>query len=122
MRARLAHARAILERLGRRVDSGPTAMEWQKGYVKALEEMGDLEDALSGILFIVARHRVALYEYLSDQVARQTGLPVILDRRRGERRQRIRMRVPERRRADRRRQPVSEDDLRSHGFVVIRQQ
>ncbi|MFQ5899080.1 MAG: hypothetical protein ACE5JN_12665 [Candidatus Methylomirabilia bacterium] len=118
MRAKLGDERAILETLARRVDSGPTAIEWQKGYVKALQEICDLEGIPPGMLFIVARDKPALYEYLRDQ----TPMQVILDRRREERRQRIQAHEPERRQTDRRRQPASEDALRSHGFVVIRRQ
>lgn len=42
VQTKLVDERAILEGLARRVYSGPTAIEWQKGYVKALEEMCDL--------------------------------------------------------------------------------
>ena len=41
---KLARARAVLEDLGRQGDESEfTAVEWQKGYVKALEEILDLE-------------------------------------------------------------------------------
>ncbi|MFQ5960908.1 MAG: PilZ domain-containing protein [Candidatus Methylomirabilales bacterium] len=42
VRAKLVHARAVLEQLRRQVES-PTAIEWQKGYVKALEDVLDLD-------------------------------------------------------------------------------
>lgn len=41
--AKLTRARAGLEALGRQGESALTALEWQKGYVKALEEILDLE-------------------------------------------------------------------------------
>ncbi|MFQ5830640.1 MAG: PilZ domain-containing protein [Candidatus Methylomirabilia bacterium] len=41
--AKLAHARALLENLARQGESGSTALEWQKGYAKALEEVLGLE-------------------------------------------------------------------------------
>lgn len=41
--AKLAHARAVLENLVREGESGSTALEWQKGYAKALEEVLGLE-------------------------------------------------------------------------------
>jgi len=41
--AKLARSRAVLEDLGRQGESGFSAMEWQKGYVKALQEVLDLD-------------------------------------------------------------------------------
>ena len=41
--AKLVRARAVLEDLRRRGGSGMDPVEWQKGYVKALEEILDLE-------------------------------------------------------------------------------
>lgn len=41
--AKLGHARAVLDDLGRQGESGFSAMEWQKGYVKALQEVLDLD-------------------------------------------------------------------------------
>lgn len=41
--AKLVRARAVLDDLRRRGGSGLDDMEWQKGYVKALEEILDLE-------------------------------------------------------------------------------
>lgn len=43
MRAKLVHARAVLENWGRHVESESTPMEWHKGYAKALEEVLDLD-------------------------------------------------------------------------------
>lgn len=42
--AKLAHARTVLVDLERQASVEITAIEWQKGYVKALEEALDLED------------------------------------------------------------------------------
>jgi len=41
--AKLAQTRASLEYLGRQGESAFTALEWQKGYAKALEEVLDLD-------------------------------------------------------------------------------
>lgn len=41
--AKLAQARSVLDELFRRKDSEGTAIEWQKGYVKALEEILELD-------------------------------------------------------------------------------
>ncbi len=71
-------------------------------------------------LFIVARGNPVLYEDLAQQFAHEKNVEIILDRRLGERRQRVQAHAFERRRAERRRQPGLDDELRSHGFVFIR--
>ncbi|MFQ5896839.1 MAG: PilZ domain-containing protein [Candidatus Methylomirabilia bacterium] len=43
VRAKLVHARAVLENLDRQGEPGPTTLAWQKGYVRALEAVLDLE-------------------------------------------------------------------------------
>lgn len=70
--------------------------------------------------FIVAQDNPQLYEHLSQRFAGGEGVQVLMDRRRGERRQHTQVQEPERRKGLRRRQPVGEDDLRSYGFAVIR--
>ncbi|MFQ5899140.1 MAG: hypothetical protein ACE5JN_12975 [Candidatus Methylomirabilia bacterium] len=75
---------------------------------------------MARLLIVVARDRFQLYGCLTDEAAGQRGMQVTLDRRCGERRQHVQAQESERRRADRRRQPVSANDLRSHGFVVTR--
>jgi len=76
----------------------------------------------SRLLFIVARDKATLFEYLTQEVSSQERAEIILDRRRGERREGVRTHEPERRRAERRCQPGVDGALRSHGFVVIRTQ
>lgn len=74
------------------------------------------------LLFIVARDHPELWHHLRRDFGDDEEVQVILDRRRGERRCQIRAREPERRRADRRRPPAIEKDLRYHSFVIIDQQ
>lgn len=71
-------------------------------------------------LIVVARNEQALCEYLKRQFERDDQVQIILDRRWGERRRWIQVHEPERRRTDRRHEPGREDDLRTHGFAIIR--
>ncbi len=71
-------------------------------------------------LIVVARNQLALCDYLREQFSGDRDVGVILDRRRGERRQRVQAHKPERRRVDRRQGPPREEELRTHGFAVIR--
>lgn len=75
---------------------------------------------MARLLFIVKQDNDRLYDYLNRQLSGEEGVEVILDRRSAERRQRVQAHEPERRKGDRRRLPVNEDDLRSYGFVVVR--
>lgn len=72
-------------------------------------------------LLIVARNQPDLWLYLKNNFAGDEKVEVILDRRRGERRQRIQAHESERRRAERRRQPNLEKDLTYRSFVIVRQ-
>ena len=71
-----------------------------------------------GHLFIVARHNVALYEYLKEEFANEP-VRVILDRRQGERRGRTEAHESERRLSDRRSRLHPQEALRTRGFVVV---
>ena len=72
-------------------------------------------------LLIVARNQPDLWRYLKDNFAGDEKVEVILDRRRGERRQRIQPHQPERRQTERRRQPGAKNDLRYGSLVIVRQ-
>jgi hypothetical protein len=71
-----------------------------------------------GHLFIVARSKPTLYDDLKREL---DGRPVtvILDRREGERRQRLEPGAAERRARDRRRQAAFDETLRARGFAVV---
>jgi hypothetical protein len=71
-------------------------------------------------LFIVARGQVELWRQLARDFAEDEEVRVILDRRRGERRQGVESRVPDRRARARRRRD-GQGDLRVQPFVIIRQ-
>ena len=71
-------------------------------------------------LLIVARNQSDLWRYLKDNFAGDEKVEVILDRRRGEQRQRVQLHEPERRRAERRRQPSLDKDLIYRSFVIVR--
>jgi hypothetical protein len=73
---------------------------------------------MGGYLLIVAEDQPQVRDYLARQFAGVEKVRVLLDRRRGERRQRVRPWEPERRRGDRRQQP--EGYRRSDWFVSIR--
>ena len=73
-------------------------------------------------LFIVARGQPDLWHHLTRDFAGDEEVQVLLDRRRGERRQHLQPNEPERRRSDRRRQPSIDNDLRYRSFVILHQQ
>jgi len=75
---------------------------------------------LSRYLIIVARGQLSLYDYLTRNFAEDPKVQVLLDRRKGERRQKVQPREPERRKGERRRRPGIEQDLRSRSVVIIR--
>lgn len=72
---------------------------------------------LRNLLYVVARSRPDLYAYLR-RLAAEDGIPVILDRREGERRAGAAAPGVERRRADRRRRDVSRD-LDAIGWAIV---
>ena len=71
-------------------------------------------------LIVVARNRLDLCDYQRQQFFEDKDIQVLVDRRWAERRQGVQAHEPERRRADRRQEPVREGDLNRHGFAVIR--
>lgn len=71
-------------------------------------------------LLIVARSQPDLSHYLKNNFAGDEKVEVILDRRRGERRQRVQPHEPERRQGERRRQPGTEKDLVYRPLVIVR--
>ncbi len=71
-------------------------------------------------LLIVAHDAPELCDYLRQNFAGDSKVQVLLDRRRGERRKRTEPHEPERRWAERRRQPGGHP--RSDWFVVARRQ
>lgn len=73
-------------------------------------------------LFIVARNQPDLWHHLSRDFAEDDDVQVLLDRRRGERRQRLQQHESERRRADRRRRASIDNDLRYRSFVILHEQ
>lgn len=83
---------------------------------------GQASGEMVRLLFVVARDQPDLWHHLKRDFAQDEEVQVILDRRRGERRQRVQSREPERRRAERRRQPGTEKELRYRSFVIIHRQ
>lgn len=70
-------------------------------------------------LIVVARNQLPLCDHLRQQFFEDKEVEVLLDRRWRERRQRLQAHGLDRRRTDRRKELVGED-LRTHGFAVIR--
>lgn len=70
---------------------------------------------------IVAWHRPDLWDYWKRWFSEVDAVQVILDRRRRERRGPGQTHEPERRRAERRRPPGIDDELRSMGFALVSQ-
>ncbi len=72
-------------------------------------------------LIVVARNQLPLCDHMRQQFFEDKEVEVLLDRRWRERRQRLQAQGLERRRTDRRKELVrEEEDLRTHGFAVIR--
>jgi hypothetical protein len=70
-------------------------------------------------LFIVSRDHQELYTYLTERFADDPKVSVILDRRVGERR---RVSVPvavERRQADRRQRPEIDAEIRTRSYAIV---
>ena len=72
-------------------------------------------------LLIVARDQSDLLDFWTRSLLGSRDIHVILDRRKEERRQRVRAHKPDLRRADRRRAAIV-DEVGSSGFVIIRRQ
>jgi class 3 adenylate cyclase/tetratricopeptide (TPR) repeat protein len=85
---------------------------WVQAAWAELKELGDL--------VIVTRYHRPLYEYLAQTFGEDKSVRLVLDRRRGERRQVAQAHYPERRVAARRRQPAVDEALASRGLVVVR--
>jgi len=77
------------------------------------------EDKMARYLFIVSLQHRALYDYLLQRFSDDPNAQVILDRRRGERRQVETPIVPEQRRADRRQRPGVSEELRRRSVAVV---
>jgi hypothetical protein len=69
---------------------------------------------------IVARDRLELYSYLRDALAGVPGIQVVLDRRREDRRSRLRAQATERRVTSRRARAEVDATLRARGIAVVR--
>ena len=74
-----------------------------------------------GCLFIVARDQPDLWDHLRKDFAEEREVRVFLDRRRGERRQRVQP-LKQERRCDNRRRASIDTDLRYRSFVIIHEQ
>jgi len=61
------------------------------------------------------------YNYFMREFS-ESEVEIIVDRRQGDRRQGDQSHAPERRQGDRRRQPALDAELRTYGFVLVRQQ
>lgn len=71
-------------------------------------------------LIIVARDQPVLWQHLTRDFVRDRDLRVLLDRRHGERRQRVQQYELGRRTRGRRRPPRIETDVRSRQSVIVR--
>jgi hypothetical protein len=70
-------------------------------------------------IVIVARDQPDLWKYLLQEFAGDEDVHVLLDRRQGERRQRVQGYESERRGVKRRRRLSTDTDLRSHPFILM---
>lgn len=70
-------------------------------------------------LFIVSARHSGLYRYLSQLFSGDNRVVVIMDRRRGERREGGVWSAPERRRRDRRLRPEVEAEVRARSYAIV---
>jgi hypothetical protein len=75
---------------------------------------------MAPLLLIVAWDRPDLWDLWRRWFVGVEEVHVVLDRRRGPRQERAQPHEPDRREADRRRQPSIDDELRSTGFALTR--
>jgi hypothetical protein len=71
-------------------------------------------------IFVVARDREKLFEYAKRAFSGNSSVEVVLDRRRGERRNNEKTGSPDRRRGDRRLMNEIDNHLRALGWAVVR--
>jgi hypothetical protein len=74
-------------------------------------------------LFIVARHLPRVYDHLCEQFASEPTVDVIMDRRKGDRREPeivVPPPGPERREGERRRNSDADEQLRVMGYAFVR--
>ncbi len=79
---------------------------------------GDVPDTMRRQLFIVARDREKLYEYVKRAFAGNPSVQVLLDRRKGDRRASAMSRIPNRRHGDRRGGDLS-GQLKALGWAIV---
>jgi len=89
------------------------------GRLHAVARGYGMRPKMARYLFIVSLRHRALYDLLRAQFADDANAQVILDRRRGERRQAEISIVLERRRADRRQRPDVSEELRRRSVAVV---
>lgn len=99
--------------------SDPLHQLLRRGEGKDEPKRRDQERRIARQLFIVARNRTKLYEYLRRAFAGNETVQVVLDRRTGERRQRSAPSGPDRRRTDRRAHLDTENLLRALGWAIV---
>jgi outer membrane murein-binding lipoprotein Lpp len=75
--------------------------------------------ASRAFLIVVARNEAALFHRLSEWFLEDPRVRVIMDRRRGDRRQRAEPPDAERRQRERRETPPASDDIRLHPAVIL---
>jgi len=87
---------------------------------RALRRNGDADvpETVRRQLFVVARDREKLYDYVKRAFAENPTVQVVLDRRVGERRRAGMSRIPNRRQGDRRRSDVS-GQLKALGWAIV---
>ena len=73
-------------------------------------------------LFVVTQDQPDLWHRLRRDFREDPGIQVVLDRRKGERRQRAQTHEREQRRIDRRRHASVDNELRYRSFVIIHEQ
>ena len=74
---------------------------------------------MAPLQFIVARDRLDFWDFWTRWFSGVAEVQLILDRRKGERRQQVQPHEPERRGGDRRRQPNIDEEVRDTGFAIV---
>jgi hypothetical protein len=111
--------------LSKFLDQGPLKVlpqfhPFPKSWTAETKGRSDAASQPAKQIFVVARDREKLFEYAKRAFSGNSSVEVVLDRRRGERRNSEKASAPDRRRGDRRLMNEIDNHLRALGWAVVR--
>ncbi len=111
--------------LSKFLDQGPLKVlpqfhPFPKSWTAETKGRGEAQAQAAKQIFVVARDREKLFEYAKRAFSGNSSVEVVLDRRRGDRRNGEKTGSPDRRRGDRRLMNEIDNHLRALGWAVVR--